>query len=159
MNTPTLYLLTGVPGAGKTTWAKQHSQYEYIGSDEIRRELFGKELTLRGYRKVHKIMLQRAKECLAQGKDVVIDSAHISIRSRRKVLAAIPEGIIKIAVHIDTPVCQALVHNRRRERHVPRLGSIISGKRLVPPTVSEGFDKVIHVKIDPDIDASFQVLT
>ena len=148
MSPPSLYLMTGVPGAGKTTWAKRHAEYEYIGSDEIRHELFGKELTIRGYRKVHKLMLQRANEKLRQGKDVVIDSAHISIRSRRKVLLGVPDCVTKIAVYIDTPVRQALVNNRLRTRHVPIIGIIIQGKRLIPPTITEGFDEIIHVQTD-----------
>lgn len=53
----TLYLMVGISGAGKTTWAKkQLSGAEYIGSDGIRMELFGKELTLKGYHRVHRIM-------------------------------------------------------------------------------------------------------
>ena len=44
----TLYLLVGVPGAGKTTWAMQHPKLVHISSDAIRKELFGKEMTLQG---------------------------------------------------------------------------------------------------------------
>ena len=100
--------MVGIPGAGKTTWAKQHPQYEYVGSDEIRKELFGKELTVRGYRKVHCLMMQRAISHLESGHDVVMDSAHVSIRARKKVLKGLPPGIDVVAVHIDTAVPQAL---------------------------------------------------
>ena len=44
----TLYIMIGIPGAGKTTYAKNSiSHAEYIGADALRKELYGKELTLR----------------------------------------------------------------------------------------------------------------
>ena len=58
----TMYLMVGISGAGKTTWAKTRlAGAEYIGSDGIRVELFGKELTLKGYHRVHRIMNQRMR--------------------------------------------------------------------------------------------------
>ena len=134
--------MVGVPCAGKTTWAKKHSQYAYVGSDEIRKELYGKELTLRGRRKVHRIMLQRANEHLAAGRDVVLDSSHLSPHARRKVLQAIPKHTIAVAIYINTPIQQAIENNMKRSRNVPRIGIILSGKRLVAPTQQEGFDRI-----------------
>lgn len=144
----TLYLLVGVPGAGKTTWALQHPQLVHISSDAIRKELFGKEMTLRGYHRVHRIMMERALDHLAAGQDVVLDSSHLSIRARRKVLQALPEDAQVVAVHIATPVSQALVNNQMRERHVPRIGICLSGKRLVEPSEAEGFDRVLRIQKD-----------
>lgn len=144
----TLYLLVGVPGAGKTTWALQHPQLVHISSDAIRKELFGKEMTLRGYHRVHRIMMERALDHLAAGQDVVLDSSHLSIRARRKVLQALPEDVQAVAVHIATPVSQALVNNQMRERHVPRIGICLSGKRLVEPSEAEGFDRVLRIQKD-----------
>ena len=101
----TMYLLVGISGAGKTTWAKTRlAGAEYIGSDGIRMELFGKELTLRGYHRVHRIMNQRMRAALEQGRDVVVDSVHLSRRARRRVLRAVPEGVRCVAVWIDTGV-------------------------------------------------------
>ena len=90
--------------------------------------------------------MERALGYLSAGQDVVLDSAHLSIRSRRKVLQALPADIRTIAVHIATPVSQALVNNQMRERHVPKLGICLSGRRLVEPTVEEGFDHIVRVQ-------------
>ena len=149
----TLYLLVGAPGAGKTTWALQHPELVHISSDAIRKELFGKEMTLRGYHRVHRIMMARALDHLAAGRDVVLDSAHVSLSSRRKVLRALPDDVRAVAVHIATPVPQALVNNQMRDRHVPKLGICISGKRLVEPTEEEGFDCVMRVQKDSRVRA------
>ena len=47
MNRPTLILLVGPPGAGKTTYAEkyisQHDNTVYLSSDEIRKEMWGNE--------------------------------------------------------------------------------------------------------------------
>ena len=149
----TLYLLVGVPGAGKTTWALQHPELVHISSDAIRKELFGKEMTLRGYHRVHRIMMARALDHLAAGRDVVLDPAHVSLSSRRKVLRALPDDVRAVAVHIATPVPQALVNNQMRDRHVPKLGICSPGKRLVEPTEEEGFDCVMRVQKDSRVRA------
>lgn len=141
----TLYLMVGIPGAGKTTWAKSHTELCYVGSDEIRAQLFGKELTLRGYHRVHRLMMERALALLAEGRDVVLDSSHLTRRARRKVLRVLPPEVGKVAVYIDTKVPQALRNNRNRQRHVPRLGILYFGRRIVPPTTAEGFDRILYV--------------
>ncbi len=92
------------------------------------KNFFGKELTVRGYRKVHRLMMQRAISHLESGHDVVMDSAHVSIHARKKVLKGLPSGIDVVAVHIDTAVPQALKNNHMRERHVPRIGIMFLGK-------------------------------
>ena len=54
---PTLYILVGVPGSGKTTYAKQRfPDIVRIGSDDLRKKRFGPALTLRGHRQVHRIL-------------------------------------------------------------------------------------------------------
>ena len=120
----TMYLMVGISGAGKTTWAKTRlAGAEYIGSDSIRMELFGKELTLKGYHRAHRIMNQRMCAALEQGRDVVVDSVHLSRRARRRVLRAVPEGVRCVAVWIDTGVMQAIRNDACRQRHVPFLPS------------------------------------
>ena len=98
-------------------------------------------------------MMERALDHLAAGRDVILDAAHVSPSSRRKVLRALPEDIRVVAVHIATPVPQALVNNQMRDRHVPKLGICISGKRLVEPTEEEGFDCVMRVQKDSRVRA------
>ena len=141
----TLYVLVGIPGAGKTTWALQHPELVHISSDAIRAELFGREMTLRGYRRIHKIMLQRAISTLEDGWDVALDSSHLSLHSRKRVLNALPDGVSAVAIFIDTTVSQAKKNNRMRTRHVPNIGILLSSRRLSPPSISEGFARVERV--------------
>lgn len=47
MNRPTLIILCGSPGSGKTTYAEkylsEHANTVYLSSDQIRKEMWGNE--------------------------------------------------------------------------------------------------------------------
>ena len=142
----TLYIMIGIPGAGKTTYAKNSlSHAEYIGADALRKEFYGKELTLRGYRKIHRIMLERAKESLLQGKDTVIDCANLSVKARKRYHGILTPNDRMIAVYVHTTLRQAFVNNRSRSRQVPRLGILFMRLRLRRPCITEGFSEIILV--------------
>ena len=142
----TMYLMVGISGAGKTTWARTRmAGAEYFGSDGIRMELFGRELTLKGYRRVHRIMNQRMRAALEQGRAVVVDSVHLSRRARRRVLRAVPEGVRCVAVWIDTGVMQAIRNDACRQRHVPFFAIALMRPRLVEPKQEEGFHEIWRI--------------
>jgi predicted kinase len=78
MEHPALILITGLPGSGKTTIARAYSaryQTVHLNSDLLRREL-----RLMGqYRpedkeKVYHTLLERTRQTLLEGRDVVVDS-------------------------------------------------------------------------------------
>lgn len=143
---PTLYIMVGIPGAGKTTYAKNElSHAVYIGADALREKLYGKELTLRGYRRIHRLMLRYAKSYLKKGRDVVIDCANISLRARKQYQKILSEKDKLIAVYIRSTLKQALANNQKRSRHVPAFGILFMHLRFKQPHKTEGFCKVIHV--------------
>lgn len=140
----TLYVMVGIPGAGKTTYAKTKFGHAVrIGSDDLRKEFFGKELTLRGYRMIHRTMLQRASGHLREGKDVVIDCMNASIRARSAYFQILPKGTSIAAVYLKTPVWEALRNNRNRSRHVPVIGILWNRLRIRAPKETEGFDGIV----------------
>ena len=142
-----VYIMVGIPGAGKTTYAKEVlSDCVYLGTDAIRKELFGKELTLKGRKKVYSHLCYRMLHMLSKGRNVVIDCTNITQERRRRLLNLIPENHQCIAVHIDTPLLEALQNNRKRDRHVPAIGIISMHLKLSKPQISEGFWKVIRVE-------------
>lgn len=140
----TLYVMVGIPGAGKTTYAKTKFGHAVrIGSDDLRKEFFGKELTLRGYRMIHRTMLQRASESLREGRDVVIDCMNASVRARSAYFQILPKGTFIAAVYLKTPVREALRNNRNRSRHVPAVGILWNRLRIRAPRETEGFDGIV----------------
>lgn len=143
----TVYMMVGIPGAGKTTYAKEVlSHCVYLGTDAIRKELFGKELTLKGRKKVYQHLCRRMLYMLDKDRDVVVDCTNITQERRRRLLNLIPASHRCVAVHIDTPLLQALQNNRKRDRHVPAIGIISMYLKLTKPQMSEGFWKVIRIE-------------
>lgn len=143
---PKIYVLVGVPGAGKTTYANSKlKDAAYIGTDRIRYEFFGKEMTIRGYRKVRKEMIHRVIKYVGSGYDVVVDCTNLTLRRRQALLKHLPAGSIPIAIYLKTRLITALRNNAARDRHVPVPGIIYLYMRQVPPRKSEGFHQIITV--------------
>ena len=90
-----LCLLSGAPGSGKSTWAREYvknnPEVAYVSRDEVRMEMlnegdryFDKE------KAVFREYARRAKEALGSGaKTVILDATHISFPSVRKILVAL----------------------------------------------------------------------
>ena len=66
MNRPSLILLVGIPGSGKTTYAekyiKENPNAVHLSSDKIRAELWGNEATQGDNNEVFSLMQSRATE-------------------------------------------------------------------------------------------------
>lgn len=86
---PTLYVLCGAPGCGKSTWAKGMAQNAiHISRDIIRFNLldenddyFDKE-TL-----VFKLFIKAIQEGLNNNNNVIADATHLNLGSRQKLLS------------------------------------------------------------------------
>ena len=84
-----IYLMVGIPGAGKTTYAKNVLGHaDYFGTDKIRKELFGKELTLRGRKRVYEMLYRKVNEALQNVCDVLISYPSDGIEKQQEKRAA-----------------------------------------------------------------------
>lgn len=83
---PTLYVMLGHPGSGKTTAARLISQLagaEHIWTDHERVELFGVPThTERESQELYKRLNARTKELLSAGKSVVFDTSFNYVKDR-----------------------------------------------------------------------------
>lgn len=135
-----LVMMLGVPGAGKSRFARQAAEalgFERFSSDAIRTELFGRPdvhlVTETGERtppevvkglnkKVFKVLNQRVEEALLSGRSVIRD--HIHARSHREGLCSRQAGLVgalPIVVLMETPL--DLAHERGMARE-PRIDQI-----------------------------------
>lgn len=117
---PTLFIYCGIPGSGKSYFAKNvQSKVHYISRDEIRfnmieenEEYFSKE------KAVFKLFSTSIAKVLEKGQDVIADATHISKASRAKLIKAI-DGYFseyKIAcIVFDTPFEVCCERNAARE--------------------------------------------
>ena len=119
---PKLIMMCGIPGVGKSTFAKKYlAQYSnYISRDEIRFSLLkeGEDY----FAHEHQVWIEyvnRIADCLNEGKDVIADSTNLSAKSRKKLLKDIDLfSNVKYTIEcysFKVPVQVALARNAQRE--------------------------------------------
>jgi len=123
-----LYIMCGIPGSGKSTYAKTYlTNTLYVSRDEIRFKLvkededyFSKE------NEVFDTFIAKINEGLRQSLDVVADATHLNSKSRLKLLACLELDKTKtevIVIVMNTPLSICLEHNENRKgtrSYVPR---------------------------------------
>lgn len=93
---PNLLILAGVPGSGKSTWAKKFFDLKYtvVSSDEIRKRLFGEDLSVAhepsvkasNNALVFDAFHKEITEDLNHGIDVIADATNLNRLARQKLL-------------------------------------------------------------------------
>lgn len=146
MNRPSLILLVGIPGSGKTTYAEkyieEHPNAIHLSSDLIRKELWGNEATQGDNNEVFSLMQTRAIEALNNGQSVVYDATNITRKDRSYIIALCPK-FAKIECHIIwAPIETCIERDAARERTVGK--EIIDRmlKRFQAPYYDEGIDEI-----------------
>lgn len=139
---PTLTLLIGLPGSGKTTNAAEKSAVVH-SSDALRQELYGDVNCQDNNADLFSILHGRIKQDLLDGKDVIYDACSINKKRRTAFLAELKHiPCYKKCVVFATTYETCLKNNANRERKVPE--DVI--KRMYmhwcPPDYSEGFDEI-----------------
>lgn len=142
-----LIFLIGLPGSGKTTYAKNHLiDCEVLSSDDIRKELFCDETNQTDNNLIFSTLFNRARKLLLQGKDVVIDATNVSLTERQNALNKFNDMLIeRVAIVINTPVNKCIEQDAMRERTVGKNIIYKFKSRFTKPTKKEGFNKIIYV--------------
>jgi protein phosphatase len=152
---PTLYVLIGVQGAGKTTWAAANAerlQAEVVASDAIRNELEAAGHPAVGRNEqVFKELAERVGSCLAAGRSVIADATHVRRAWRAATLAAARrEHARRVAVWFDVPLEVSLARNAQRpgglwgDRRVDENLIRQLWRTIEPPGLDE-FDEIVTV--------------
>ena len=147
---PTLWIIVGLSGSGKTTIAKQiveeNPNTMIISFDSIREELTGKVEDQTKNEEVFKIFHNRIRKNLENKKNVIADATNITMRSRRAIIENVKDiECHKIAYLIPKPFRQCKIDNLNRQHPVPE--EILNGQlnKFQIPFMEEGFDEgIIH---------------
>ena len=157
MNRPTLILLVGPPGAGKTTHAikyiEEHPGTVHLSSDKIRKELHGDETIQDNPGEVFSIMQKRAVDGLNFGYDVIYDSTAMTRKDRAGIIVACPK-FAKIECHIIwAPIETCIERDAARKRTVGKDVIDRMLKRFQAPYYDEGIDNIYVYLSDKSFDA------
>jgi predicted kinase len=104
---PTLTLTRGLPGSGKTTWAKQQPRSVRVNRDDLRVMLHGGRIGA-GWAEIQVTIAQRAQveALLRAGVDVICDDTNLRARSIRDLaeLGVTAGAVVKIEDFTGVPV-------------------------------------------------------
>ena len=125
MNKPTLWVMVGLSGSGKSSVAKEivenNPNTVTISLNNIREELTGDYGNQENNEEVFKIFHKRIREVLENNTNVIADATNITMRSRRAIIENV-KGIDchKIAYLIPKPFDQCKINNLNRQHPVPK---------------------------------------
>jgi len=147
-----LYIMIGIPGSGKSTYAKyaiMNDNTIHISRDGIRFALlsdtdnyFAKE------KQVYKEFIKQINENLKEGYNVIADATHLNRKSRNALFHNLHIDRTKvtvIGVYMNTPLETCLERNETRKggrTFVPPHEVHNMYLRMEPPTYNEPFDYI-----------------
>lgn len=148
-----LYLMMGVAGSGKSTYAKNILKYGdiYVSRDEIRYSLltdeddyFAKE------NEVIRTFIESIDKSLVMEEycgDVYADATHLSPKSRAQVLNQLKNKDKVSVIYLDIPLNIILERNAQREGRALVPENVVRKmyNSIILPTKEEGIEKLIII--------------
>lgn len=131
---PTVYIMVGLPGSGKSTWAKKECEKRdavIVSRDGIRSMLTGRKERMVGDNDFERMVTQIEREVVAEAirakKNVILDATNTRIKLTVKNMDEIASSVLRpfgpfpniIPVVMDTPLDECLLRNARRRFPVP----------------------------------------
>ena len=146
MNRPKLIVCCGIPGSGKTYYAKEYIEKNpntvHLSSDSIRAKLYGDESIQGDPNEVFSLMQSRAIEALNNGQSVVYDATNMTRKDRSYIISQCPK-FAKIEAHvIFAPIETCIERDTARERTVGKEVIDRMLKRFQAPYYDEGIDEI-----------------
>ena len=147
-----LIMLAGLPGSGKSTWAKEYKNrmtgadrnaVQIVSTDEIRKELWGDAADQQNGAKVFEVAYQRIEFWLSSPycDTVIFDATNLHKKDRKRFLNKFGIMADTKLVWFDTPYTECVRRNFQRERNVPTAVIQRMFEHMDVPTLDEGFDE------------------
>jgi predicted kinase len=137
-------LLVGLPGAGKSTYARRYfPSHVYISKDAF-------APSARDKQRRQDAALRAA---LSSGRSAIVDNTNVTPADRAAIITIARElGAEVHGVYVEASTREAIARNEGRSGRakVPKVAIFTCAKRLVPPSPEEGFDSLRTVRVRPD---------
>jgi predicted kinase len=135
-------ILVGLPASGKSSFFRER----FAGThDHVSKDL------LRNNRQPQRRQAQLIADSLSLGRSVVVDNTNPSVGERAAIVRiARAHGAEVVGYFFPTEAADALRRNRAREgrERVPAVAIFTTRKRLEPPSLAEGFDRLFRVTMN-----------
>lgn len=149
---PRFYLMVGVQGSGKTTYAQKYlPQALRVCLDDLRLMLTGVAFEPR-YEPIVMVVAEAILHALLPRahqwqRDVLLDATNVTAERRRPyVRLARQYDLEPIAVYLACDLATALKRNGSRPNPVPQEAIHRFYEQLEPPTKAEGFAQVLEIE-------------
>ncbi len=157
IKSPTIYVLVGPPGSGKSTWIRSNCDSSFVvisTDDEL--ELIAKSMNST-YNEIHSTKYKQAEatakskfaKAIKDNKNIVWDQTNMGSKKRRGILSSVPGRYRKVAVvfNVEREELDKRLEKRRQEtgKHIPK--SVVDDmiNRYEYPSTQEGFNEIIEV--------------
>jgi protein phosphatase len=157
---PSVVLLVGAAGAGKSTFAARHFPASVVlSSDALRAAISGDPADQSATRPAFAALHRSLDRRLAAGLLTVVDATNVTAAARRTIRGiAARHGVPVVAIVLDLPAPIVRARNAaRRERAVPE-DAVTSHLGRLSETLAngdlraEGYARVVHLRNPEDID-------
>ncbi len=144
-----LVILVGLQASGKSTFFRERfaATHEHVSKDLFRNN-----------KNRNRRQAQLIEAALKEDSPVVVDNTSPTLEDRRALIELGRELGAKIVGYFFEPDVRRCIERNRlrpgRER-VPDVAIYATARKLVPPSYSEGFDRLFHVRTTDD--PSFEV--
>lgn len=155
MKKQNLFIMVGVPGSGKSTFAKEKILKEnentiYVSRDEIRFSYIGcNDAYFAKEKDVFRDYIDKIQAGLDEGKNVIADATHLNIKSRHKLLFSLHlnDNIDVVTFYMKTPLDVCLKRNQKREEKYRVPEDVIRKmyNTLITPRADEYDNMIRHI--------------
>lgn len=146
----TLYIMVGLPGSGKSTYAKEFikdQQVEYLSSDSLR-AVFGKDESDQSVTpKVFGHIKTKVDEYLRDNKNVLVDATSVNRKERSDYINTAKKYNSKVVVVVFKMDRNGLIARNKKRGD--------EGGRVVPDWV---IDKMLNKFEEPDFNEGIDVI-
>ena len=158
---PTVYILIGLPGSGKSTWRslyiEQNPNDELVvcSTDDMIEEWgarhglnYSQAFDKAPMSQFNKDFMKKFRDAVAAGKNVLVDRTNMSVKRRKDFLENLPEGYRKVGVVFTVPdqelTRRLTARAKETGKHIPDHVIKNMANSYVPPQPGEFHTVIYH---------------